>query len=235
MGSIGHSCCRFMLICGNNLNSIFLILLDCFDPTLLFLFISIQLAKYFHNQRDKSSLQPIETKHQQNMQESLLDPVSNIDTNHQQNMQETLLYSIPTIDADVPSPLESKKKAEPKTSGGGSRLHSLDTFRGISLTLMIFVNYGGGGYWWLDHSAWDGLTVADLLFPWFMWIMGVSMALALKSRRSANQSKGVMLKQIGSRALKLATIGLCLGVSLPFSTWRFPGVLQYFAFSYSWY
>jgi heparan-alpha-glucosaminide N-acetyltransferase len=30
---------------------------------------------------------------------------------------------------------------------------------------MIFVNYGGG-YWWLDHSVWDGLTVADLVFPW---------------------------------------------------------------------
>jgi heparan-alpha-glucosaminide N-acetyltransferase len=125
-------------------------------------------------------------------------------------------------------------KAEPKTSGGGSRLNSLDTFRGMSLTIMIFVNYGGGGYWWLDHSAWDGLTVADLLFPWFMWIMGVSMALALKSRRTANQSRGTMLKQIASRALKLAAIGLFLDCPRTLSTWRFPGVLQYFAFSYTW-
>jgi heparan-alpha-glucosaminide N-acetyltransferase len=40
------------------------------------------------------------------------------------------------------------------------RLSSLDTFRGISLTLMIFVNYGGGGYWFFDHAAWNGLTCA---------------------------------------------------------------------------
>ena len=58
------------------------------------------------------------------------------------------------------------------------RLRSLDTFRGFSLTLMIFVNYGGGGYWYLDHAPWNGATVADFLFPWFMWIMGVSMALS---------------------------------------------------------
>lgn len=81
-----------------------------------------------------------------------------------QDIQEALVQSDKSEHAEEPE----KKKAEPTTSGGGSRLNSLDTFRGISLTLMIFVNYGGGGYWWLDHSAWDGLTVADLLFPWFM-------------------------------------------------------------------
>ena len=37
----------------------------------------------------------------------------------------------------------------------------------ISLTIMCFVNYGGGGYWFLDHSNWNGLTVADLVFPWY--------------------------------------------------------------------
>ena len=50
-------------------------------------------------------------------------------------------------------------------------LQSLDSFRGISIVIMIFVNYGGGGYWFLAHSVWNGLTVADLVFPWFMWIM----------------------------------------------------------------
>lgn len=53
-----------------------------------------------------------------------------------------------------------------------SRVMSLDTFRGLSITIMIFVNYGGGGYWFFNHSLWDGLTVADLVFPWFIWIMG---------------------------------------------------------------
>lgn len=42
------------------------------------------------------------------------------------------------------------------------RLQSLDTFRGFSLCIMIFVNYGGGGYWFFEHAAWNGLTVAGM-------------------------------------------------------------------------
>lgn len=47
---------------------------------------------------------------------------------------------------------------------------------------MIFVNYGGGGYWYFAHSPWNGLTVADLVFPWFLWIMGVSLAISIRSQ-----------------------------------------------------
>lgn len=36
----------------------------------------------------------------------------------------------------------------------------------LSIVLMIFANYGGGGYFFFNHSKWDGLTVADLVFPW---------------------------------------------------------------------
>ena len=55
-------------------------------------------------------------------------------------------------------------KNEPKTQ--------MLQFR-ICITIMVFVNYGGGGYWFFDHSIWDGLTVADLVMPWFMFMMGV--------------------------------------------------------------
>ena len=65
-------------------------------------------------------------------------------------------------------------------ASAAARLDCLDTFRGMCLTFMIFVNYGGGAYWFFDHAAWNGLTFADLLFPWFMWVMGVSMALSMK-------------------------------------------------------
>ncbi len=75
-----------------------------------------------------------------------------------------------------------------------SRLLSLDTFRGMCLTIMIFVNYGGGGYWFFDHSAWNGLTVADLVFPWFMWIMGVSMALGFKAAAAKGTSSSALLR-----------------------------------------
>jgi hypothetical protein len=47
-----------------------------------------------------------------------------------------------------------------------SRVQSLDTFRGITIALMIFVNDGAGGYWFFEHATWNGLCVADLVFPW---------------------------------------------------------------------
>ena len=53
--------------------------------------------------------------------------------------------------------------------GGKQRLRSLDAFRGIAISLMIFVNDGGGGYWLMEHVTWNRLYVADLVFPWFLW------------------------------------------------------------------
>ena len=52
------------------------------------------------------------------------------------------------------------------------RLSSLDTFRGISIALMIFVNDGAGGYWFFEHSTWNGLQLADVVFPWYVQIIG---------------------------------------------------------------
>eukprot|EP00981_Chlorochromonas_danica_P008113 scaffold2011_cov290-Ochromonas_danica.AAC.5 len=65
-----------------------------------------------------------------------------------------------TTPATAATPSSQSKKPQ--------RLRSLDSFRGISLLLMIFVNYGGGGYWFFDHAAWNGLTMAgesSLPFP----------------------------------------------------------------------
>ena len=50
-----------------------------------------------------------------------------------------------------------------------SRVSSLDTFRGITIALMIFVNDGAGGYWFLEHATWNGLQVADVVFPWYVF------------------------------------------------------------------
>lgn len=129
------------------------------------------------------------------------------------------------------------------------RLKSLDTFRGLSLLLMIFVNYGGGGYWFLDHSPWNGLTVADLLFPWFMWIMGVSMAMSFASQlpkgdfyhvgagsivvhRPSLMVPWVMWYRVCRRSFILFGLGMFLANGYEYTTWRVPGVLQYFAISY---
>ncbi len=86
----------------------------------------------------------------------------------------------------------TKTEKPAAAASSGSRLDCLDTFRGMCLTFMIFVNYGGGGYWFFDHASWNGLTFADLLFPWFMWVMGVSMALSLK-RLHSDEYRGTIL------------------------------------------
>lgn len=88
-----------------------------------------------------------------------------------------------TVDGEQETPQEPENQPKAK-----KRLKSLDTFRGIAITLMIFVNYGGGGYYFFGHAAWNGLLVADLVFPWFIWIMGVSITLSFRSlRRQKNK------------------------------------------------
>ena len=61
----------------------------------------------------------------------------------------------------------NEKQQESKSK---SRIRSLDTFRGITIALMIFVNDGAGGYWFLEHATWNGLQVADVVFPWYAHI-----------------------------------------------------------------
>ena len=74
------------------------------------------------------------------------------------------------------------------------RVESIDTFRGLCLAVMVFVNQGGGGYWFFAHSRWNGLTVADLVFPWFIFLSGVSMALSLGGRERKAAAKRALRK-----------------------------------------
>lgn len=76
------------------------------------------------------------------------------------------------------------------------RLRSLDTFRGLTICLMIFVNSGGGHYWWIEHATWNGLHIADLVFPWFLWIMGVCIPMSVKSQLGRNTPKKDMLLNV---------------------------------------
>lgn len=136
------------------------------------------------------------------------------------------------------APLISRKNANKSGTSSVSpgefakkkRLQSLDTFRGMSLVIMIFVNYGGGGYWFFNHSRWNGLTVADLVFPWFVWIMGVSIVYSFKSRHSDPLLS--QLYQVVRRTIILFALGLFLTQSSDLSKLRIPGVLQRFSISY---
>ena len=61
---------------------------------------------------------------------------------------------------------ETNEHAEKENNQLKARVRSVDTFRGITIALMIFVNDGAGGYWFMEHAPWNGLQVADLVFPW---------------------------------------------------------------------
>uniref|UniRef100_A0A8C8DCM2 Heparan-alpha-glucosaminide N-acetyltransferase n=1 Tax=Oryzias sinensis TaxID=183150 RepID=A0A8C8DCM2_9TELE len=108
----------------------------------------------------------------------------------------------------------------------------------IALVIMVFVNYGGGRYWFFRHESWNGLTVADLVFPWFVFIMGTSIALSINSLLRAGLTRGSLLRKIVWRSLQLFLIGVfiinpnyCQG-ALSWENLRIPGVLQRLAFSY---
>ena len=107
-----------------------------------------------------------------------------------------------------------------------SRVRSLDAFRGLSIAVMIFVNYGGGAYWFFNHSRWNGLTVADLVFPWFMWIMGVSLAIGVRSQLRNSVPRKKMVAKIVKRSAILFLLGLFVnsGGANDFRTIRIPGV-----------
>lgn len=113
------------------------------------------------------------------------------------------------------------------------RLRSLDIFRGASIAMMIFVNAGGGGYGIFSHSIWNGLTIADVVFPCFAFTMGEALVLSLNARLRTGMSRGTALMQVIRRSLFMSLIGLLLGsLGSSTETIRLPGVLQRLAAMY---
>ncbi|CAL5190985.1 unnamed protein product [Lathyrus oleraceus] len=119
------------------------------------------------------------------------------------------------------------------------RLLSLDVFRGLTVALMILVDDAGGLIPALNHSPWNGLTIADFVMPFFLFIVGVSLAFTYKkpSCKVDATSKSIL------RALKLLALGIFLqggyvhrvndlsfGVDLKQIRWM--GVLQRIAVAY---
>nr|AGT16089.1 hypothetical protein SHCRBa_224_E06_F_260 [Saccharum hybrid cultivar R570] len=136
--------------------------------------------------------------------------------------------------ASPPSPVPSTSPAARQ-----QRLVSLDVFRGITVLLMIIVDDAGGFLPALNHSPWDGVTIADFVMPFFLFIVGVSLTLAYK--RVPDKLEAT--KKAALRALKLFCLGLVLqggffhGVhSLTFGVdltkIRLMGILQRIAIAY---
>eukprot|EP00051_Salpingoeca_urceolata_P030884 m.9814 g.9814 ORF g.9814 m.9814 type:complete len:776 (-) comp3609_c0_seq1:233-2560(-) len=114
------------------------------------------------------------------------------------------------------------------------RVQSLDTMRGLAFCALIFVQAGGGDYYFMRPSAWNGLTVADLLEPGLLWVMGFSMALSL-NQRLAERPRNAVMRHVAGRTIWLFFVGLVLEnptVQTPLNHWRISGPLQRFAFVY---
>lgn len=142
------------------------------------------------------------------------------------------------IENDLGSPADLvsliRPRILPSDESQNRRIRSLDVFRGITISLMIFVNYGGGEYCFMQHSSWNGITIADIVFPWFTWIMGVSIAIKIKSELRNSVNRIILIKKCSCRSFSLLLLGFVI-TNLQkddLNTVRIPGVLQRLGFSY---
>ncbi|NHZ89711.1 hypothetical protein F2P45_11910 [Massilia sp. CCM 8733] len=112
-----------------------------------------------------------------------------------------------------------------------ARLTSLDAFRGFTIAAMTLVNNPGDWahlYSQLAHAQWHGWTFTDWIFPFFLFIGGVSMAFSLGRLAAAGADKPALLRKLAVRAGIIFLIGLALNLipGADLSTVRIPGVLQ---------
>ncbi|WP_404445546.1 heparan-alpha-glucosaminide N-acetyltransferase domain-containing protein [Sutcliffiella horikoshii] len=107
------------------------------------------------------------------------------------------------------------------------RYRSIDITRGIVVLVAVFVSAlpGGGGYDYLRHAYWYGLTITDLVFPAFLTVYGIGLAIVYR--------KGVKWKDLLRRTFLLVLYGLLFNLisswSFNLDSLRFTGVLQLFA------
>jgi len=118
-------------------------------------------------------------------------------------LHEGLVGSAGSLQEPAPRP-----RSEGAPRARAERVLAIDTFRGISLCIMIFVNAHGGDYYYLNHSKWNGLTVADLVFPWFVFTSGLSAALSLAVEKKRGATARALFFKQAQRSLKLAAIGI---------------------------
>ncbi len=128
------------------------------------------------------------------------------------------------------------------TNAKPERLLSLDAFRGATILAMIMVNNPGDwGHMYapVQHADWHGWTPTDLIFPFFLFIVGVAMAFSLKKYLADGAVTRAVVLRIVRRSLMLVFLGLVLGAcgrfiglflgqadSLDLTGLRYPGVLQ---------
>jgi len=111
------------------------------------------------------------------------------------------------------------------------RLASVDAFRGLTIAAMILVNNPASWsfvYPPLRHAEWHGWTPTDLIFPFFLFIVGISMSLSFSRRKAEGRPAKSLYGKIFQRSASIFAIGLFLHLfpRFRFATMRIPGVLQ---------
>src|SRR5258706_8132804 len=118
-----------------------------------------------------------------------------------------------------------------------NRLILLDVVRGIAVACMVLVNNPGLWahiYWPLEHAEWNGWTPTDLVFPFFLFIVGVAIPLAFGKRIERGDSRRALFLKVVYRSAIIFLLGEFLA-GFPYfhlATIRIPGVLQRIAVCY---
>ena len=114
---------------------------------------------------------------------------------------------------------------------------SLDVFRGLTIAGMVLVNNPGSWshiYWPLEHAEWNGWTPTDLIFPFFLFIVGVAIPLAFGKRIERGDARRALFIKVVYRSAIIFLLGEFLA-GFPYfhlATIRIPGVLQRIAVCY---
>lgn len=123
---------------------------------------------------------------------------------------------------------------QPLLNENSGRLISLDAFRGITIAAMILVNFpGNGGHVFapLKHTHWNGITPTDLIAPFFLFIVGVSITFSYTKRLEAGVSPGKLYPKLISRSIKIFAVGMFLNIlglfpDFSFADIRYAGTLH---------
>src|SRR5260370_13682653 len=117
------------------------------------------------------------------------------------------------------------------------RLLALDVLRGLPIAFMILVKNNGneaGAYWPLKHAAWNGFTPTDLVFPTFLFLVGISTVYSTAARLAQGATRQSLFLHVLRRSIILYLLGLVVN-SFPYfhlHTMRFYGVLPRIAICY---
>ena len=123
------------------------------------------------------------------------------------------------------------------TRAAPDRILSVDILRGLTIALMILVNDPGDGrhtYAQLEHAQWNGLTLTDLVFPTFLFLVGASVIFSLSNRISRGESRAALARNIIRRAATIVLIDFFIALfpSFHFTQLRIYGVLTRIALCY---